>query len=116
MSDASDARSQPKASEVRASARDGERRRSRQIRASGAAVAATAALWAFAVVVAPVDAMQGAIQKILYVHVPCAFSAYAGFLTTALCSALYLWSNDERFDRLAAAIAQRSKRASPLRR
>jgi heme exporter protein C len=40
------------------------------------------------------------------VHVPCAFSAYAGFIGTALCSALYLWSNDERFDRIAAASAE----------
>ena len=28
---------------------------------------------------APVDSMQGVIQKILYVHVPCAFAAYLGF-------------------------------------
>jgi heme exporter protein C len=76
------------------------------LRATAAALIACAALWAWFVWHAPIDSMQGPIQKILYVHVPCAFSAYAGFIVTALCSALYLWSNDERYDRLAAASAE----------
>jgi heme exporter protein C len=76
------------------------------IRASGAALLVIAALWAWAVVAAPVDAMQGAIQKILYVHVPSAIGAYLGFLTTALCGALYLRSSDERYDRAAIAAAE----------
>ena len=76
------------------------------LRASGLLLAALAGAWAVLVVRAPIDAMQGVIQKILYVHVPCAFAAYTGFGVTALCSALYLWSNDERFDRLAAASAE----------
>jgi heme exporter protein C len=78
----------------------------RSLRVSGLALAVLAILWAVLVVRAPLDAMQGVIQKVLYVHVPCAFSAYAGFIGTALCSALYLWSNDERFDRFAAASAE----------
>lgn len=78
----------------------------RGLRVSGFALALLAMLWAVLVVSAPLDSMQGVIQKVLYVHVPCAFSAYAGFIGTALCSALYLWSNDERFDRLAAASAE----------
>ena len=76
------------------------------IRASGAALLVIAVLWAWAVVAAPVDAMQGAIQKILYVHVPSAIGAYLGFLTTALCGALYLRSSDERYDRAAIAAAE----------
>ena len=40
-------------------------------------------LWLVLVARAPLDAVQGVIQKILYVHVPCAFSAYAGFIVTA---------------------------------
>ena len=76
------------------------------LRWSGLVLAALVTSWAILVVRAPVDAMQGVIQKVLYVHVPCAFSAYAGFFGTALCSALYLWSNDERFDRFAAASAE----------
>jgi heme exporter protein C len=62
--------------------------------------------WAFAVLAAPEDSMQGVIQKILYVHVPCAFAAYAGFGLTALGGALYLWRGDERYDRLGRAAAE----------
>ena len=76
------------------------------IRASGAALVVIAALWAWAVLAAPVDAMQGSIQKILYVHVPCAIGAYLGFLTTAVCGALYLRSSNERYDRAAIAAAE----------
>jgi heme exporter protein C len=76
------------------------------IRATGAILATIAALWAFAVAGAPADAMQGAIQKILYVHVPAAVGAYLGFLTTALCGALYLRSGAERWDRLAISAAE----------
>ncbi len=76
------------------------------LRLSGAALALSAALWAYFVYSAPLDRMQGVIQKILYVHVPCWFAAYAGFALTALCGALYLWKNDERFDRVAIAGAE----------
>jgi heme exporter protein C len=76
------------------------------IRASGAVVVGLAACWAFAVLAAPVDALQGSIQKILYVHVPCALGAYLGFLTTAVCGALYLRSADGRYDRVALAAAE----------
>jgi heme exporter protein C len=76
------------------------------IRASGAALAVIAALWAWAVHGAPVDSMQGSIQKILYVHVPCAIGAYLGFFATAVCGALYLRTSDERYDRAAIAAAE----------
>jgi heme exporter protein C len=76
------------------------------IRTSGAALLVIAVLWAWAVFAAPVDSMQGSIQKILYVHVPCAIGAYLGFLTTALCGALYLRSSDARYDRAALAAAE----------
>jgi heme exporter protein C len=74
-------------------------------RASAAVLALLAALWAFAVWSAPLDRMQGAIQKILYLHVPCAFAAYLGFGLTALFGVLYLWRRDERYDRCAASAA-----------
>jgi len=76
------------------------------IRASGALLAVLAALWAAAVAAAPVDAMQGPIQKILYVHVPSALGAYLGFLTTAVCGAIYLRSGRELADRVALASAE----------
>ena len=73
---------------------------------SGALLAAVGAIWAGLVLTAPVDSIQGVIQKILYVHVPCAFASYAGFAVTGVCSALYLWKHDERFDRVALASAE----------
>jgi heme exporter protein C len=63
-------------------------------------------LWAFFVWRAPIDAMQGPIQKILYVHVPCVVGAYLGFFLTAGASGLYLWRRSERADRFAAAAAE----------
>ena len=76
------------------------------IRVSGWLMVVLAVVTGVLVVTAPVDSMQGVIQKILYVHVPCAFSAYAGFILTGICGGLYLWKNDERYDRLALAGAE----------
>jgi len=73
---------------------------------SAALLLATGTAWAVLVVGAPIDATQGVIQKILYVHVPCAFASYAGFIVTGVASALYLWKHDERFDRVAHASAE----------
>jgi heme exporter protein C len=76
------------------------------LRASGFLLVGLLAAAGYVVLTAPVDAMQGVIQKILYVHVPCAFAAYLGFLVTGVGGALYLWSNDERFDRVALSGAE----------
>ena len=76
------------------------------IRASGTLLTGLLVLYAVLVFRAPVDGMQGVIQKILYVHVPCAFAAYLGFFVTAVGGALYLWLRQERFDRLAIAGAE----------
>ncbi len=76
------------------------------IRITGILLAALVALTAWLIVRAPTDAMQGVIANILYVHVPCAFSAYAGFFTTAICGALYLSTRNERYDRIAIAGAE----------
>ncbi|MDH3212863.1 MAG: cytochrome c biogenesis protein [Myxococcales bacterium] len=78
----------------------------RTLWASGLTLAVLAAAAAALVFTAPIDDTQGVIQKILYVHVPCAFSAYLGFAITAVAGALYLWRNDEIFDRVAAAAAE----------
>ena len=76
------------------------------IRASGILLALFFAATTWLVATAPTDSMQGAIQKILYVHVPCAFAAYAGFIVTGVSGALYLWRRDERFDWWALAGAE----------
>jgi len=73
---------------------------------SGIALLVLFAIYALVVLRAPIDAAQGPIQKILYVHVPCAFSAYLGFICTAVGGALYLWRREEPFDRLAASGAE----------
>jgi heme exporter protein C len=52
----------------------------------------------------PVEARQGAAQKIFYLHAPTAFiGLYVAFGIVALTSALYLWLRDERLDRIAAS-------------
>jgi heme exporter protein C len=73
---------------------------------TGALLAAAVAVWGVLVVTAPLDSVQGVIQKILYVHVPCAFAAYLGFAVTGVCSVLYLWRHDERYDRVAVSSAE----------
>jgi heme exporter protein C len=54
----------------------------------------------------PVEALQGAAQKIYYIHVPAALGAYIGVSITAVMSIVYLWLHDERADRLAEASAE----------
>lgn len=76
------------------------------LRVTAGTVLVLAAFWAWFVLRAPIDAMQGPIQKILYVHVPCVVGAYLGFALTALGSGLYLWRREERWDRLSLASAE----------
>jgi len=76
------------------------------LRISAGVLALLALSWVWLVVDAPIASRQGIIQQVLYVHVPLWFGAYAGFLLTAVCGALYLWRNDERFDRVAVASAE----------
>lgn len=54
-----------------------------------------------AVAFTSLEATQGAAQKIYYVHVPAAISAYLALTIAALSSIIYLWLKDERADRLA---------------
>jgi heme exporter protein C len=76
------------------------------LRITSASLGALALLWAWLVWGAPIDSMQGPIQKILYVHVPCVVGAYLGFCLTAVASGVYLWRQSERADRFAAAAAE----------
>ena len=65
------------------------------------AVLCMAAAYVRAVYFTPVEALQGAAQKIYYVHVSAALSAYLALGIVALMSIVYLWLRDERADRLA---------------
>jgi heme exporter protein C len=72
----------------------------------GWALALLSLVYAWTVISAPIDDVQGVIQKILYVHPPLAYGAYLGFVVTALSGVMYLWRNREDFDRLAVAGAE----------
>lgn len=55
----------------------------------------------------PIEARQGAAQKILYVHASAAFIAlYLAFVLMAIASLLYLWLRDEKLDRVAESAAE----------
>ena len=49
----------------------------------------------------PLEAKQGAAQKIFYIHVPAAWVAFMAFFLVAVTSAVFLWLHDERLDRFA---------------
>ncbi|GAA4431279.1 hypothetical protein GCM10023169_35650 [Georgenia halophila] len=59
-----------------------------------------------ALVVAPVDAVQGPIQRLMYLHVPAAWCAYLCFFAVLLASARHLRRRTSRSDRLARAAAE----------
>ena len=55
---------------------------------------------------APIEAVQGIIQKIFYVHIPAIIPTYFGFILSALGGLQYLRTRQERWDTLAAAGAE----------
>jgi heme exporter protein C len=57
-------------------------------------------------VVAPADAVQGDVQRLMYVHVPSAWLAYLAFFVVFVASIAYLRTKKTRWDRLAAASAE----------
>lgn len=64
------------------------------------------AIYVRAIYFTPIEATQGAAQKIYYLHVPAALGAYIAVSLTALMSIVFLWLHDERADRLAEAAAE----------
>lgn len=59
-----------------------------------------------ALVVAPPDALQGQAQRLMYVHVPAAWLAYACFAAVLVASVAYLVGRDLRWDRRAQAAGE----------
>lgn len=60
-----------------------------------------------AVLFTPADAALGAVQRILYIHVPSAVQGmYVACSVMAICGGLYLWIKDPRLDRLAESAAE----------
>jgi heme exporter protein C len=70
------------------------------------ALAAAGASAIMSLVVAPPDAEQGDVQRLMYVHVPAAWLAYLAFLVVFVCSIAYLRTGRIRWDRIAAASAE----------
>lgn len=71
-----------------------------------AAAAAAVAAAVLGLVVAPEDMVQGAAQRLMYVHVPAAWLAYLAFAVVLACSVAYLIRRDLRWDRRAHAAAE----------
>jgi heme exporter protein C len=82
----------------------------RQIRRGRAvtliALLGLAALYVMALQFTPPERTMGLVQKLYYVHPPAAYAMQLAFLTTGLCSLLYLLLRDERFDLFAEASAE----------
>ncbi|HYH83534.1 MAG TPA: cytochrome c biogenesis protein CcsA, partial [Longimicrobium sp.] len=55
---------------------------------------------------APTEREMGIVQRIFYVHVPSAWTAFMAFGVVALCSAGYLWLRDPRLDAIAVSAAE----------
>jgi heme exporter protein C len=74
---------------------------------TGAVVAVLfVAAQAFGIVTSPAEAGMGHLQKIMYVHVPAAWSAFLAFGLVFVMSILYLVRRKESYDLLAAAAAE----------
>src|SRR3954463_5146017 len=54
----------------------------------------------------PLEARQGAAQKIFYLHVPAAWVAFMAFFLVAVASGVYLWLRDHRLDQFAESSAE----------
>jgi heme exporter protein C len=72
----------------------------------GLALAATCASAVMSLAVAPPDAEQGNVQRLMYVHVPTAWVAYLAFLVVFVSSIAYLRTGRIRWDRMGAASAE----------
>jgi heme exporter protein C len=71
-----------------------------------AALALVAAVYVRALAFTPLEATQGAAQKIFYIHAPSAWVAFLAFGIVGICSVLYLVLKEPRLDRLAASSAE----------
>jgi heme exporter protein C len=73
---------------------------------TGVALLLLAGVYVRALAYTPLEAMQGAAQKIFYVHVPAAVWAETAMVLVGLASIFYLFLKDPRLDRFAAASAE----------
>ena len=59
-----------------------------------------------AFLLSPADRDMGHLQKIMYVHVPAAWIAFAAFFIVFVYSVLYLWKRQAKHDLIAASAAE----------
>ncbi len=59
-----------------------------------------------ALIYAPTDALQGDVQRIMYIHVPTAWVAFFAFFVVFVSSLVYLWKRLPEADRLAYTSAE----------
>ena len=82
-------------------------RRVASARGVGAATLAALALWLGLVVFyAPIEQVQGLVQKIFYVHIPAIIPTYLGFTLTAVGGVAFLRTRRESWDQLALGGAE----------
>ena len=72
----------------------------------GLALAAVLFSLYWSLVVAPPDAYQGEVQRIMYLHLPSILIAYLSYFLVFVGSGLYLWKREKRDDILAHAAAE----------
>src|SRR4051794_20517929 len=72
---------------------------------AGCVLLVPAALYAI-FALAPVEMQMGIVQKIFYFHMASWNGMYLGFITCSVCSAVYLWKHDERWDAVAVSAAE----------
>lgn len=73
---------------------------------SGVGLAGLAGVYLLALQFTPLERLQGAAQKIFYIHAPAAWAALMAFAIVGIVSVLYLWLRDPRLDHFAAASAE----------
>jgi heme exporter protein C len=61
---------------------------------------------AVAIITSPADRDMGDLQKIMYVHVPAAWTTFLAFFVVLVFSLRYLWKRREKDDLLAASAAE----------
>ena len=61
---------------------------------------------AFSVLTSAPDRDMGNLEKILYIHVPCAWMAMCASLFVLIASVGYLWKREEKYDFIAASAAE----------
>lgn len=70
--------------------------------ASLGVLSAVAAIFLYA----PTEKTEGAVQRIMYFHVPCAWLAFFAFFVVFACSILFLWKKEREWDIYAHASAE----------